>query len=43
MRGIEDISGQNKLCLIRILYTKNINEECSSGYKASARDVLSVF
>ena len=34
---------KNKLCLISILYIKNTNEECLSGYKAHARDALSVF
>ena len=34
---------KNKLCLISILYIKNTNEECFIGYKAHARDVLSVF
>ena len=34
---------KNKLCLISILYIKNINEECFIGYKAHARDVLSMF
>ena len=33
----------NKLCLISILYIKNINEECFIGYKTHARDVLSMF
>ena len=34
---------KNKLCLISILYIKNINEECFIGYKAHACDVLSMF
>ena len=34
---------KNKLCLISVLYIKNINEECFLGYKAHARDVLSMF
>ena len=34
---------KNKLCLISILYIKNINKECFIGYKAHARDVLSMF
>ena len=31
---------KSKLCLISILYIKNINEEYFIGYKAHARDVL---
>ena len=34
---------KNKLCLISILYIKNIKEECFTGYKPRARDVLSMF
>ena len=34
---------KNKLCLISILYVKNTNEECFIGYKAHARNDLSVF
>ena len=33
---------KNKLCFISILYIKNIKEECFIGYKAHARDVLSM-
>ena len=34
---------KNKLCLNSILYINNINEDCFIGYKAHARDVLSMF
>ena len=34
---------KNKLRLTSILYEKNTKEECLSGYKSHARDVLSVF
>ena len=34
---------KNKLCLISILYIKNTTRSVLSGYKAHARDALSVF
>ena len=34
---------KNKVCVISILYIKNINEERFIGYKAPAHDILSMF
>ena len=34
---------KTKLCLISNLYVENTNELCFIGYKAHARDVLTVF
>ena len=43
VRGELLANKKNKLCLISILYIKNTTRSVLSGYKAHARDALSVF